>query len=73
MRFKTYSTITCINRGINVSVTEARFCISRYRCLKSTVCINNGSLCNGVKDCPLGDDEQFCGFRWVLQSFIIIT
>ena len=37
--------------------------MSRYRCLKSTVCLNNDSLCNGVKDCPLGDDERFCGFR----------
>ena len=34
-----------------------------FRCWNDTTCLLREALCNGVEDCPLGDDEHFCGNR----------
>lgn len=32
----------------------------QYICPNSRVCIERSRLCDGIKDCPLGDDEKQC-------------
>jgi hypothetical protein len=32
----------------------------RFRCLNSTICVEQEGLSDGHGDCPLGDDELFC-------------
>lgn len=32
----------------------------QYICPNSRVCIEKTRLCDGIKDCPLGDDEKQC-------------
>ena len=38
-------------------------CFDQYRCLRSNVCLSLDFLCDGYRQCPLGDDERFCDFR----------
>ncbi|XP_031752037.1 transmembrane protease serine 2-like [Xenopus tropicalis] len=33
----------------------------KISCNYSSVCISTNQICNGVPDCPYGDDEQNCG------------
>lgn len=39
---------------------ETHECSGYYRCRKSKRCIPFGQLCDGVRHCPMGDDEQHC-------------
>ena len=32
-----------------------------FRCLDNDICLGSGFLCDGDVNCPLGDDEAFCG------------
>ncbi|XP_078486706.1 uncharacterized protein LOC144745032 [Ciona intestinalis] len=37
-------------------------CSGSYRCVQTGICIPNELVCNGLDDCPAGDDEfQACG------------
>ena len=35
-------------------------CRGQFRCHNSSYCVPPHSICNGINDCPLGDDEFFC-------------
>ena len=35
----------------------------QFRCWNDTTCLLADNLCNDNEDCPLGDDEYFCGNR----------
>jgi hypothetical protein len=37
-----------------------RHCAEGYRCHNSDMCYDKSELCNGVYNCPLGDDEHNC-------------
>ncbi len=39
---------------------QSLMCFKMFKCKASPSCIHVGSICNGVQDCVLGDDEQFC-------------
>lgn len=31
-----------------------------YVCINAKLCINQNKVCDGNRDCPLGDDEKNC-------------
>ena len=35
-------------------------CIDMFKCKSSQICIHLGNVCDGLKDCFLGDDESLC-------------
>jgi hypothetical protein len=37
---------------------------SPFRCLNDTECVTYDHLCNKYQDCPLNDDETFCGDQY---------
>ena len=50
--------------SIRITGTPEQICVSQYRCLQSNVCLSLDYLCDGTRQCPLGDDERFCDFRY---------
>ncbi|XP_060603871.1 G-protein coupled receptor GRL101-like [Ruditapes philippinarum] len=50
-------------------------CEGRYRCRLSLVCIPLSQLCDKIKHCPFGDDEEMCDFvcprQCVCQPLIV--
>ena len=37
-----------------------RTCLGLFRCQKSTTCLSHDDVCNGITQCPYGDDELAC-------------
>ena len=37
-----------------------RICNNMFHCRKSQICVSTEDVCNNIKDCPLGDDEELC-------------
>lgn len=33
-------------------------CMNGYRCAQSSLCLPLNELCDGIRQCPLGDDEH---------------
>ncbi|KAK7106087.1 hypothetical protein V1264_017384 [Littorina saxatilis] len=42
---------------------ESYTCPGFYRCWDSHVCVHPAHLCDGWSQCPLHDDERYCGLR----------
>ena len=38
-------------------------CSGAYRCQASRICLNMMFLCDGIRQCPHGDDEKLCHFK----------
>ncbi|WAR11363.1 GR101-like protein, partial [Mya arenaria] len=38
-------------------------CVNGYRCDRCHVCLDMNQVCDGVVQCPNGDDEQLCNFQ----------
>lgn len=61
-----------VNNGIDDclgALDELHFCRriypseknpQRFRCQNSTECLSSSELCNNIRTCPMGDDENFC-------------
>ncbi len=37
-----------------------RLCRNLFKCRNSAICLHFSSVCNGIADCPLADDEALC-------------
>ncbi len=40
-----------------------RTCSHMFSCRKAQICVHLGDVCNRIKDCPRGDDEQHCSLH----------
>ncbi|WAR30205.1 GR101-like protein, partial [Mya arenaria] len=49
----------------NVCTTSSTYtrCVNGYRCARSLVCLNLNQICDGVVQCPNGDDERLCNYQ----------
>ena len=45
---------------------EMKKCINMFKCALSETCIHVGDTCNGIADCPEGDDEHLCSLSNVI-------
>lgn len=45
--------------------TETYICEGAYRCHRSIICLSQHHVCDGIKHCPEGDDELFCGLTLI--------
>ena len=55
------------------STSDTRVCALQYRCLQSNICLPQHLVCDGVRHCPLGDDERLCHFRYhvkIMSKFV---
>ena len=43
-----------------VYVSDVFKCPGAYRCHGQRYCTALSQVCDGIKDCPAGDDELFC-------------
>ena len=53
----------CYITGHTVSFMflESFTCPGLYRCHGNQHCVTESDICDGIKHCPDGDDEWFCG------------
>ncbi len=63
--------------GMEENNCYIRSCPGLFKCLNSVICISPESLCDGIIDCPYGDDIRFCDMNLpvcpILCVIIIFT
>ena len=42
-------------------LSESFTCPGGYRCHAASFCVTPHEVCDGIQQCPMGDDEMFCG------------
>lgn len=53
---------------------STRICGNLFKCRTQNICVHLGNVCDGIQDCPLGDDESFClvkNFRCPTRCFCL--
>lgn len=43
-----------------VCIKTQAICLNMFKCWNADTCVYLGSVCDGLKDCPSGDDELLC-------------
>ena len=46
-------------------------CPGYYKCRGYRNCLSYSEVCDGIRHCPDGDDELFCGELWLLSLWLV--
>ena len=46
--------------GTDEENSERKICPRLFKCHQSVICVTILSVCDGIQDCPVGEDEHFC-------------